>query len=180
MPLSPQFYRRWIPVFSNAWGLAIDRVLVRFTDWSLLTTLYRGAGGLPNWPSLLMTTIHWKTGRRRSVVLPYKGDDERMIIIGSHGGRPSDAIWSLNLRAHPVAWVRVRGRSFACQARLAEGTERERLWSEVSQGGAYAHYARTAHPREIPIFVLTPLEATATRPPESRAPEPSSGARGGT
>lgn len=170
MVFSPQFYRRLIPVFSNPWGLAIDRVLVRFTDWSLLTTIYRRAGGLPNWPSLLMTTIHWKTGQQRSVVLPYKRDADQMIIIGSHGGRPTDAIWSLNLRAHPIAWVRIRGRRFACHVRLAAGQERERLWAEVSQGGAYAHYAKTAYPREIPIFALEPAESVASRPQESRAP----------
>lgn len=170
MALPPQFYRRWIPVFSNPTGLAIDRVLVRFTDWSLLTTLYRKAGGLPNWPSLLMTTIHWKTGKLRDVVLPYKEHGTQMIIIGSHGGRPTDAIWSLNLRAHPVAWVRIRGRRFACATELAAGEKRERLWEEVSQGGAYAHYAKTAFPREIPIFVLSPLDHVAMRPAESQAP----------
>lgn len=175
MPLSPQFYRRWIPVFSNPWGLAIDRLLVRFTDWSLLTTIYRGAGGLPNWPSFLMTTIHWKSGRLRSVVLPYTHDGDRMIIVGSHGGRPTDAIWSLNLRAHPIAWVRIRGKRFACSVRLAAGEEHDRLWSQVSQGGAYAHYAKTAYPREIPIFLLVPLDTTATRPAECSAPEPSHG-----
>jgi deazaflavin-dependent oxidoreductase (nitroreductase family) len=113
-----------------------------------------------------------RTGLRRSVVLPYLEDGDRYLVVGSHGGRPTDPIWVHNLRAHPQVWVRPRDRRWRfARAHVAQGEERERLWSAITSEGAYRYYERAAHPRLIPVVVVAPVDPAATRrPSEDRAP----------
>jgi deazaflavin-dependent oxidoreductase (nitroreductase family) len=171
MPPPSRFYRRLIPWISNPRGLAVDRWLVRATARSLMGHAYHRAGGYPLRPHLLLTTIHWRTGTRRTVVLPYSEDGGRYLVVGSHGGRPTDPIWALNVRAHPEVWVRPRDRRWRfARAHVAQGAERERLWAEITAAGAYHYYQRAAHPRLLPVVVLAPADlASAARPAEDRA-----------
>jgi deazaflavin-dependent oxidoreductase (nitroreductase family) len=162
-----------IPLFSHPTGLAIDRVLVRLFDRSLMGHMYHRAGGMPLRPHLLLRTIHWKTGRIRSVVLPYQesrgpAGEEWILVVGSHGGRPSDAVWSLNLRVHPEVWFRVGRRWRFGRARVTQGAEREAVWKQVTAGGAYLFYEKPASPRIIPAVVLE-LAGTPERPREDFA-----------
>src|SRR5262245_62423277 len=106
MPAASKLYRRLIPVVSNPHGLALDRFLVRATGHSLVGRVYLRAGGYALRPHLLLTTIHWKSGALRTVVLPYSEDGERYLVVGSHGGRPTDPVWARNVRALPAVWVR--------------------------------------------------------------------------
>ncbi len=141
-------------LFSNPTGLRIDRWLVATTGFSLINQFYSRAGGFRPRPCLLLTTRHHKSGRARSVVLPYCRDGEAWLVVGSHGGRPTDAVWAMNLRAHPDVEIRVGRRRIPATAREAAGDERERVWGIVSEGGAYVGYQKAAHPRVIPVFVL--------------------------
>ena len=162
-----------IPLFSHPTGLAIDRALVRVFDASLMGHMYQRAGGMPLRRHLLMKTIHWKTGAIRMVVLPYQEStgpkgEQRILVVGSHGGRATDAIWSLNLRAHPQVWYRVARRWQFGRARIAQGSEREAVWREITADGAYRHYEKTAQPRIIPAVIIEPLRDSA-RPKEDFA-----------
>ena len=171
MPEPSRFYRRLIPWISHPQGLAVDRWLVRATGRSLMGHAYLRAGGFALRPHLLLETIHWRTGVRRSVVLPYQEHAERLVVVGSHGGRPTDPIWVHNLRAHPEVWVRPRDRRWRfALAHVAQREERERLWAEITRAGAYRGYERAAHPRVIPVVVIAPQDpAAALRPREDRA-----------
>jgi len=166
-----RFWRRVIPIVSNPTGLAVDRLLVSATGESLVGRAYLRAGGYPVRPHLLLETAHWRSGRRRSVVLPYGEDGGRFVVVGSHGGRPTDPIWALNVRAHPWVWVRPRDRRWRfARAHVAQGEERERLWRAITAEGAYRLYERHAHPRQIPVVVIAPADAAgAVRPSEDRA-----------
>jgi deazaflavin-dependent oxidoreductase (nitroreductase family) len=168
-----RFYRRLIPWISNPRGLAVDRWLVRATGHSLMGRAYLRAGGFPLRPHLLLTTIHWRTGARRTVVLPYSEDGDRYLVVGSHGGRPTDPIWALNVREHPEVWVRPRDRRWRfARAHVAQAGERERLWRAITAEGAYRYYERVAHPRVIPVVVVAPVDPGAGRRPlEDRAAE---------
>ena len=166
MPTPSRFYRRLIPWISNQRGLAVDRWLVRATGHSLMGRAYLRAGGYALRPHLLLETIHWRTGERRTVVLPYSEDGDRCIVVGSHGGRPTDPIWALNVRAHPEVWVRPRDRRWCfAHAHVAQGEERDRLWRAITAEGAYLYYERAARPRVIPIVVLAPAGPAAARRP---------------
>jgi deazaflavin-dependent oxidoreductase (nitroreductase family) len=139
---------------SNPTGLRLDRWLVAATGFSFVNQFYGRAAGLAPRPCLLLTTRHHETGVPRSVVLPYQRDGRRILVVGSHGGRPTDAIWAKNLRVHPDCEVRRRWRTQPSIAREAMGAERDHVWKIVTQDGGYLGYEKMAAPRVIPVFVI--------------------------
>lgn len=149
-----KFWLRAALRVSNPTGLRLDRWLVAATGFSFINHFYARAGGLTPRPCLLLTTRHHKTGAPRSIVLPYRRDADRILIVGSHGGRPTDAIWAKNLRVHPDCEVRLGWRSRASIAHQAMGVERDHVWKLVTEDGAYLGYEKMAAPRVIPVFVI--------------------------
>ncbi|MBW2266989.1 MAG: nitroreductase family deazaflavin-dependent oxidoreductase [Deltaproteobacteria bacterium] len=136
--------------------LAWDRLCVRITGWSFVNRAFEEAAGMSSRPALLLTTRHHVNGRERTVVLPYYVDADRFVVVGSHGGRPTDAIWALNLRAHPDVRIRANHRWRDVRCHEAKGEERDGLWRRITADGAYLHYEKTAAPRIIPLMVFTP------------------------
>ncbi len=147
---------------SNPTGLRLDRWLVGATGFSFVNQFYARAGGFEPRACLLLTTRHHKTEAPRTIVLPYLRDGARFLIVGSHGGRPTDAIWAKNLRSHPDCDVRVDRRNMAATADEAVGEERDRVWGIVTQDGAYLGYQKMAAPRVIPVFALAERRPAAT------------------
>ena len=85
-------------------------------------------------------------------------DGPRLVVIGSSMGRPEEPAWVGNLQAHPETRVRVGRDVRSMLARVAEGVERERLWSLAASGyPGYEDYARWTS-RTIPVVVLEPLD----------------------
>ena len=146
-----------VELVSNRFFMAVDRLLVRFTGYSLVSHVYARATGLGYLSSLLLTTTGARSGRTRRAVLPYYRDGERLVVVGSNGGIRRDPMWVGNLRTHPDARVHVARRPMEVRAHIAEGEERERLWSSITKGrGPYAAYQKSAQPRVIPVVVLAP------------------------
>lgn len=149
---------RWI-IVRGALGQRFDRFLVRHTGYSIITWQYAKAGGNPYLPTLLLTTIGRRTGRLRTKALPYYADGDRYLVLGSNGGGPKDPDWVWNVRANDAAWIRVRRRDIAVRAHVAEGDERDRLFTQITaQRDSLARYQERAstYGREVPIVVLTP------------------------
>ena len=163
-------YRQLIPLTLLPGAGAVDKALVRLLDYSVVNRIYTHAAGVRERPCLLMTTLHWKTGRPRTVVLPYHRFGNQYVVIGSLAGRPQDPVWASNVRAHPMTWLRVGGQEVFCRAHVAQGEERERLWSEISADGSYVGYMKKAHPRVLPLVVNTPVNPNEVeKPPMDRA-----------
>lgn len=115
----------------------------------------RGAGGLP---VLLLTTTGRRSGKTRTTPLCYVPDGRDLIVLGSSGGYPQHPAWALNVRDTPEARIEVGGHSLQVRAGWVEGTERDRLWQEVTERYPfYLTYARRAG-RIIPIVRLTPID----------------------
>lgn len=161
--------RRHVIVLRGRWGLAIDRVFVWLTGYSLITKQYAIAGRQRYKPTFMLTTAGARTGRRRTVVIPYGRDGDLFVLVGSNAGGPTDPHWVNNIRAHPQAWVRLRWRWRLVQGHVATGEERQRLWRRVAPpGSSYEHYQQRAgrdFSREIPVVVLSPLPAAGGREP---------------
>ena len=103
-----------------------------------------------------LTTTGRRSGRLHEVVLYAWPDGDRLVVVGSYGGSPSDPDWASNLRAHPRAAVR-RGRdSVEHLAREVEGAERERLWTLVTTNFPLYQSYQSSTDRLIPLFVLEP------------------------
>jgi deazaflavin-dependent oxidoreductase (nitroreductase family) len=103
---------------------------------------------------LLLTTRGRRSGEPRTTPLIHRTDGDRWVVVGSQGGAPEHPGWYENLRADPEATIQVRDEEIPVRASTAQGAERERLWSLMTEDWpAYDSYqARTD--REIPVVVF--------------------------
>lgn len=108
-------------------------------------------------PMLLLKTVGAKTGQPRTAALLYLADGDRYAVVASTGGGPKHPGWYHNLMANPDVEVQVGTSRKSVRARVAEGEERERLWSKANEinKGQYDVY-QTKTERRIPVVVLEP------------------------
>jgi len=104
---------------------------------------------------LLLTTQGHRSGEPRTTPLIHRTDGDRWVVVASKGRAPQHPSWFENLSANPEATIQVRGEVVPVRATTAEGDERDRLWSLMTEAWpAYDEYqARTQ--REIPVVVLS-------------------------
>jgi deazaflavin-dependent oxidoreductase (nitroreductase family) len=104
---------------------------------------------------LLLTTMGRTSGESRTTPLIHRTDGDRWVVVASKGGAPANPSWFENLQANPEATIQVGGEKVPVRATTAEGEERDRLWSLMTEvWPAYDEYqARTE--REIPAVVLS-------------------------
>jgi deazaflavin-dependent oxidoreductase (nitroreductase family) len=105
-------------------------------------------------PMLLLHTKGAKTGRDLVHPVVYQDDDGRLVIFASKGGAPTNPSWFHNLRANPRATVEVGTDTFEVNARVAEGDERERIWTKQKKiMPGFADYEKNTT-RQIPVIIL--------------------------
>lgn len=135
--------------------------------------IYRLTGGaigkrVGGSPALMLHTVGRRTGKPRTTSLTYATDGDDYVIVASYGGAPQHPAWFLNLRANPDVEVQIGRERRPATARIAEGSERDRLWQLVNEQnrgltplfhrgalGRYDVYQRHTD-RELPVVVLTP------------------------
>ena len=121
---------------------------------------FRANGGKVNGPNplILLTTIGAKSGQPRTNPIAYSTDSDRIIILASKGGAPTNPDWYYNLLANPVVTVELGTEKFQARATIAEGEERERLFAhhaELMPG--FAEY-RQKTTRQIPVIILERID----------------------
>ncbi len=103
---------------------------------------------------LLLTTTGRKSGEKRTTPLIHRTDGERWIIVASKGGTPDHPYWFLNLEENAEAEIQVLEEKIPVNFSVAEGEERERLWSLMAEVWPdYDEYQKNTD-REIPVVVL--------------------------
>jgi deazaflavin-dependent oxidoreductase (nitroreductase family) len=103
---------------------------------------------------LLLTTRGRRSGEERTTPLIHRVDGGRWVIVASKGGTPENPAWFENLSADPNATIQVRDEVIPVRASVAEGEERERLWSLMTEvWPAYDEYAQRTD-RHIPVVIL--------------------------
>ena len=108
-------------------------------------------------PLLLLTTTGAKSGKERTSPLVYMADGDRMVIIASKGGAPSNPDWYYNLVANPEVTVERGTERFAARAAVVDEPERTRLFTKVSDKmPGFAEYQSKTE-RTIPVVVLEPV-----------------------
>jgi deazaflavin-dependent oxidoreductase (nitroreductase family) len=106
----------------------------------------------------MLTTTGARSGRPRTVPILAIPHDGAMILVASNWGGTQHPSWYHNLSAHPEATLRRNGVTHRYRARLTRGPEREVLWQEaLAAYPGYADYRRRTS-RQIPVFLLTPLD----------------------
>jgi len=104
---------------------------------------------------LLLTTTGRTSGETRTTPLIHRVDGDRWVVIASKGGAPEHPGWYQNLLADPEATIQVQADEVPVVATTAEGEERARLWSLMTEVWPdYDDYQRKTD-REIPVVVLT-------------------------
>jgi deazaflavin-dependent oxidoreductase (nitroreductase family) len=137
--------------------------------------IYRASRGwvgrrLTGAPSLLLTTVGRKSGRRRTRALIYYKDAATWVVVASNGGSDRGPGWLANLAAEPQVVVQDGRRKWPARARVAAPEERARLWPLVNRNnrglayllhrgarGRYDVYQRRTA-RQIPIVILERTE----------------------
>jgi deazaflavin-dependent oxidoreductase (nitroreductase family) len=105
-------------------------------------------------PMVILHTTGRKTNEQRENPLVYQKVGDDIAVFGSKGGMPHHPHWYLNLVSTPEAAVEVGKESYPVKARVAEGDERERIWSEQKRRmPGFADYEK-ATSRQIPVIIL--------------------------
>ena len=103
---------------------------------------------------LLLTTRGAKTGKTYTTPVGYMPDGDRLIVIASKGGGPTNPDWYHNLLANPIATVEVGDDKFQARAVVIEGEERDRLYArKVELSPVFGDYEKRTS-RKIPVVAL--------------------------
>jgi len=104
---------------------------------------------------LLLHTVGAKSGQERINPVACVTDGDRLVIIASKGGAPTNPDWYHNLLAHPQVTVELGTERFQARAEVAPEPERTRLYARmVSVMPGFAEYQQKTE-RVIPVVVLT-------------------------
>ena len=126
----------------------IDSFLAKLTKGRFtMTGLYQ--------PALTLTTTGRKSGEPRTVPLACFPHGEELVLVGSNFGRENHPAWSLNLLSNPRAEVTYRGKTFPVTARVADGAERDQLWTMITKKLPHFDRYEERAGRDIRVFVLS-------------------------
>ena len=107
---------------------------------------------------LLLHTTGAKSRQARINPVAYTKDGDRLVVIASKGGAPTNPDWYYNIVAHPQVSVEVGTEQFQAQATIAVEPERTRLYNQMAavMPGFAAYQRKTT--RNIPVIVLSRIE----------------------
>ena len=112
------------------------------------------SGQFAGMPLILLTTIGAKSGQPRTSPVAYMADGDRILIIASKGGAPTNPDWYHNLVINPLVTVEVGSERFEARATVPQGEERDRLFNKVvEQMPNFGEYQKNTT-RTIPVVVL--------------------------
>lgn len=105
-------------------------------------------------PILLLHDIGARSGLTRVHPLAYQPVGDSFAIFASKGGGPTNPDWYHNLVANPGASVEVGTETIPVKARVAQGAERERIWTRQKElYPNFAEYEKLTT-RQIPVIIL--------------------------
>jgi len=104
---------------------------------------------------LLLHTIGAKSGQKRINPVACITDGDRLVIIASKGGAPTNPDWYYNIVANPLVTVEVGTEQFQARAAVSAEPERTRLYNQmVAMMPGFAEY-QSKTTRVIPVITLT-------------------------
>jgi deazaflavin-dependent oxidoreductase (nitroreductase family) len=124
---------------------------------------YESSGGtrgttLQGVPVVVITSLGASSGKLRKNPVMRVEHDGVYAAVASRGGAPEHPAWYRNLVEHPVVELQDEASKGDFTAREASGAERAVWWQRaVEVWPDYATY-QTKTDRQIPVFVLEPVE----------------------
>jgi len=109
-------------------------------------------------PVIVLTSVGARTGKIRKTPLMRVEHDGVYAVVASLGGAPKNPVWYHNLKKNPHVELQDRGTERDYIAREITGDEKAVWWDRAVE--AWPDYAKyqTKTERQIPVFVLEPLE----------------------
>lgn len=136
--------------------------MAEVADWnSKIIEEFRANGGkvggqFEGAPLLLLHTVGARSGQERVNPMMYRPAGNGYAVFASKAGAPTNPDWYHNLRANPRVRAEIGTRTVDLVARVAEGGEREQIWSAQKQDyPGFADYERKTD-RQIPVVILEP------------------------
>jgi deazaflavin-dependent oxidoreductase (nitroreductase family) len=105
-------------------------------------------------PTLLLTTVGRRSGRKIVTPLYFGERDGMIVIIGSYAGSDTHPKWYLNLQDRPDVQVQVKADKYAATARTADVEEKAALWPIMSNAYPFYNNYVQATERNIPLVIL--------------------------
>lgn len=105
-------------------------------------------------PMVLVTHRGARSGIERTTPLMYLPAGDDVVIFASKAGAPDNPAWFHNLVANPDATAEVGSETYAVRARVAEGSERDDLWTRQKTAFPQFQEYEDATDRVIPVVVL--------------------------
>ncbi|MFZ4518701.1 MAG: nitroreductase family deazaflavin-dependent oxidoreductase [Microthrixaceae bacterium] len=106
-------------------------------------------------PMVLLTHTGARTGTKRTTPLMAQVAGDDLVIFASKAGAPDNPDWYHNLLANPEAGLEYGTETFTVRARVAEGDERERLWTQQKSDYPQFQGYEDSTSRVIPVVVLS-------------------------
>jgi F420H(2)-dependent quinone reductase len=138
------------------WVTALMKWMSRAT--TLVYRLSNGklGGTFQSSPVALLTTTGRKSGEPRVSPLLYLREGGRVILVASQGGRDTNPMWYLNLKANPKVSVQIKGEVLQLQARDANAQERDEYWTKLTAMYPTLDDYQSWTDRVIPIVICDP------------------------
>ena len=115
-------------------------------------------GNFKGAPLLLLHSTGARSGQERVHPIMYLAAGDTIAVFASKAGAPTNPDWYHNLLAHPNATIEIGTETKKVSARVAEGEERDSLWTEQKHRyPGFADYERKTD-REIPVVILEPVD----------------------
>jgi deazaflavin-dependent oxidoreductase (nitroreductase family) len=104
----------------------------------------------------ILTTTGRKTGEKRDSPLLFLQEGRRIVLVASQGGRATNPMWYLNLKADPKVSFQTKREVLDLVARDATDAERDEYWPKLD--AMYADFVnyRSYTDRKIPIVICDP------------------------
>lgn len=110
-------------------------------------------------PIIVLTTVGARTGRLRKTALMRVEHDGEYAVVASKGGSAKNPTWYHNLKANPHVELQDGPTKRDYRARQVSGKEKAIWWERALKVWPdYAGYQKRTS-REIPVFVLEPIES---------------------
>ncbi len=104
----------------------------------------------------ILTTIGRKSGEARDSPLLFLQEGRRIVLVASQGGRATNPMWYLNLRANPQITFQTKRETLELVARDATDAERDEYWPKLDAMYPDFQNYRSYTDRKIPIVICDP------------------------
>ncbi|TRW85379.1 nitroreductase family deazaflavin-dependent oxidoreductase [Mycolicibacterium sp. 018/SC-01/001] len=104
----------------------------------------------------ILTTIGRKSGEARDSPLLFLQEGRRIVLVASQGGRATNPMWYLNLRANPQITFQTKRETLQLVARDATDAERDEYWPKLDAMYPDFQNYRSYTDRKIPIVICDP------------------------